>query len=114
MVALSSRRSAGVIDRQRRAVTLRVVGRPEDGTGMIHLGGVSKTYPTGTVALRGVDLDVGPGEIVGLLGPSGAGKSTLLRCVNGLVRPSTGQVHVDGLTVGGDEWRSGRCASARR
>ena len=102
MVALSSRRSAAVIDRQRPAVTLRVVERPENGTGAIHLAGVSKTYPTGTVALSGVHLDVGPGEIVGLLGPSGAGKSTLLRCVNGLVRPSTGQVRVDGLIVDGD------------
>jgi phosphonate transport system ATP-binding protein len=79
------------------------VGRRERGTGIIHLAGISKTYPTGTVALRAVDLDVGPGEIVGLLGPSGAGKSTLLRCVNGLVWPTAGQVRVDGLLVDGDE-----------
>jgi phosphonate transport system ATP-binding protein len=72
-------------------------------TGAIHLAGVSKTYPTGTVALRSVDLAVWAGEIVGLLGPSGAGKSTLLRCVNGLVRPSAGEVQVDGLVVAGNE-----------
>ena len=92
-----------VIDRQRPAVTLRVVERPENGTGSVRLAGVSKTYPTGTVALRSVDLDVSPGEIVALLGPSGAGKSTLLRCVNGLVRPTAGQVRVDGLVLDGDE-----------
>ena len=73
------------------------------GAGTIHLAGVAKTYTGGTVALRGVDLHVGRGEMVGLLGPSGAGKSTLLRCVNGLVRPTTGQVHVDGMTVDSDE-----------
>ena len=75
----------------------------ERRNGAIHLTGVSKTYPTGTAALRDVDLTIGFGEIVGLLGPSGAGKSTLLRCVNGLVRPSAGHVRVDGLRVDGDE-----------
>ena len=72
-------------------------------TGRIHVVGLSKAYPTGTVALRNIDLHVAPGEFVGLLGPSGAGKSTLLRCVNGLVRPTTGQVRVDGLVVDQDE-----------
>jgi ABC-type oligopeptide transport system ATPase subunit len=76
---------------------------PELETGRIHLVGLSKVYPTGTVALRDVDLDVGLGEIVVLLGPSGAGKSTLLRCVNGLVHPTTGEARVDGLVVGRDE-----------
>ncbi|MEZ5093108.1 ATP-binding cassette domain-containing protein [Nocardioides sp.] len=45
-------------------------------------------------ALSGVDLDVGPGELVGLLGPSGAGKSTLLSLLAGLLRPSAGKVFV--------------------
>src|SRR4051812_20640303 len=47
-------------------------------------------------ALRGVDLNVGAGELVGLLGPNGAGKSTLVKIVCGLVRPSSGSVAVDG------------------
>jgi phosphonate transport system ATP-binding protein len=103
VVAASPTRSAAVTERQRPAARVTDVGRPENGTGAIHLAGVSKTYPTGTVALRSVYLDVDVGEIVGLLGPSGAGKSTLLRCVNGLIRPSTGEVRVDGLAVDGDE-----------
>jgi phosphonate transport system ATP-binding protein len=79
-----------------------VAGR-EAGPGTIHLVGVAKTYPTGTTALRSVDLSVERGETVGLLGPSGAGKSTLLRCVNGLVRPTAGCVEVDGVTIDGNE-----------
>jgi phosphonate transport system ATP-binding protein len=81
------------------------VSRSKTGAATIHLVGVSKVYATGTVALWDVDLQVGTGEIVGVLGPSGAGKSTLLRCVNGLVRPTTGQVRVDGLVVDQDESR---------
>jgi ABC-2 type transport system ATP-binding protein len=46
-------------------------------------------------ALRGVDLEVGAGELVGLLGPNGAGKSTLTKIACGLVRPSAGRVEVE-------------------
>ncbi len=48
-------------------------------------------------ALRGVDLEVPKGVIMGLLGPQGAGKSTLLRIVAGLMIPTSGQVRVDGM-----------------
>src|SRR3954452_4797168 len=47
-------------------------------------------------ALKGVDLTVGEGELVGLLGPNGAGKSTLVKIVSGLVHPSSGSVTVGG------------------
>jgi branched-chain amino acid transport system ATP-binding protein len=53
--------------------------------------------------LHGVDLQVGPGELVALLGPNGVGKTTLLRVLSGLERPSGGSIHFDGL----DTTRSG-------
>jgi NitT/TauT family transport system ATP-binding protein len=49
-----------------------------------------------TVALRGIDLDIEPGEFVSLIGPSGCGKSTLLRVIGDLVQPTTGTVQVNG------------------
>ncbi len=55
--------------------------------------------PLETVALRGVDLDVWPGEIVGLIGPTGSGKSTLLQHLNGLLRPQAGTVRVAGMDL---------------
>jgi putative ABC transport system ATP-binding protein len=57
--------------------------------------GLKKTYRMGEAevqALRGVDLDIGEGELVVLLGPSGSGKSTLLNILGGLDRPSAGRV----------------------
>lgn len=55
------------------------------------VAGVRKRYGRHE-ALRGVDLEVGDGELVGLLGPNGAGKSTLTKIACGLVRPTTGDV----------------------
>ncbi|MCC7347119.1 MAG: ABC transporter ATP-binding protein [Variibacter sp.] len=53
---------------------------------------VSKQFSNGTLAIRGVDLDLFDGEFVSLLGPSGCGKSTLLRIIAGLGAPSAGAV----------------------
>jgi len=66
---------------------------------MIHARGLARTYRTrrGEVdAVRGVDLDVAEGEIVGFLGPNGAGKTTTLKVLSGLLYPSSGEVSVDG------------------
>ena len=61
--------------------------------------GLAKRY--GSVeALKGVDLEVGEGELVGLLGPNGAGKSTLVKIAVGLVRPSDGEVEIAGARAG--------------
>lgn len=63
---------------------------------MLELRQLEKRYPTGDLALNGVTLSVGAGEMIGLIGPSGAGKSTLIRCVNRLVQPSGGVIKLDG------------------
>jgi NitT/TauT family transport system ATP-binding protein len=61
-------------------------------TSLVTLRGVSKTFPNGTLALKGFDFDVRAGEFVSLLGPSGCGKSTALRIIAGLSEPSAGEV----------------------
>jgi ABC-type polar amino acid transport system ATPase subunit len=52
-----------------------------------------------TAVLKGVSMQIAPGEIVSILGASGSGKSTLLRCMNGLAPLSGGQLRIDGLNV---------------
>ena len=69
---------------------------------LIHIENVHKSFLMGkeaVQALRGVDLDVMPGEMVCLMGPSGSGKTTLLNIVGGLEEPSRGHVIVDGQNV---------------
>ncbi|WP_405528565.1 ATP-binding cassette domain-containing protein [Streptomyces avidinii] len=63
---------------------------------------------SGTPVVRGVGLDIAPGETVGLLGPNGSGKSSLLRCLAGLRVPDAGTVHYDGLPV--RDWSARRIA----
>lgn len=66
---------------------------------MLQLQNLGKSYKTGDEALKGVNLEIPDGQIVGLIGPSGAGKSTLIRCVNRLVEPTTGKVILNGVDV---------------
>jgi NitT/TauT family transport system ATP-binding protein len=64
---------------------------------VVSLRGVSKEFGKGdVVALRAIDLEVRPGELVSLIGPSGCGKSTLLRIVGDLIEPTQGEVVVNG------------------
>ena len=46
--------------------------------------------------LKGVDLDIAPGEVVGLIGPNGAGKTTLMSCLLGFLKPNAGEISIDG------------------
>jgi len=65
----------------------------------IELEDVSFAYPDGTQALSDVDLRIEPGELVAVVGQNGSGKSTLVRHLNGLLRPTSGRVLLDGLDV---------------
>ena len=65
----------------------------------ISLKGLEKTYANGHQALRGIDLEIQHGEIFALLGPNGAGKSTLIGAICGLVKPTGGTIHIDGLEL---------------
>ncbi len=67
---------------------------------MISLSQVTKRYPGGHEALRGVSLTVETGEMAFITGPSGAGKSTLLKLMAAIERPSSGSVIVNGQNVG--------------
>jgi putative ABC transport system ATP-binding protein len=66
---------------------------------MIELANVSKVYPGGVAALRGVSLDIGERELIAIVGPSGSGKSTMLHLIGTLDAPSAGQVTIDGHDV---------------
>ncbi|MBO8192444.1 ABC transporter ATP-binding protein [Streptomyces oryzae] len=66
---------------------------------IVELTGVTKAYPGGVKALRGVDLVIEPGELTAIVGPSGSGKSTLLNLIGTLDRPSTGRVEITGYDV---------------
>ncbi len=66
---------------------------------MLRLENLEKRYPTGDLALKGIDLEVPKGQVMALIGPSGAGKSTLIRCVNRLIDPTAGKVWLDGTDV---------------
>ena len=65
----------------------------------ISIRSVSKRFPNGFEALKGVSADIAPGSFTVILGPSGAGKSTLLRLLNGLETPTTGEVRIGGELV---------------
>jgi len=72
-------------------------GPREVGASELHLSisGVGKRFG-GVAAVDGVDLDVAPGEAVGIIGPNGAGKSTLLKLIAGIHRPDKGEIRLSG------------------
>lgn len=79
------------------------------GDPVIELRGLCHTYPGGQPALSDVDLTIGQGDYLVLAGRNGAGKTTLARHLNGLLRPSAGQVRLNGADAASQEpWRLAR------
>ena len=72
-----------------------------NGTAIAQLSGVGVRFGRMPV-LRGVDLRIDPGEVVGIVGPNGSGKSTLLRILATLLKPSIGEASVLGARIGSD------------
>ncbi len=66
---------------------------------MIEVKDLHFTYPNGVEALRGVSLTVSDGEFVAIMGQNGAGKTTLVKHFNGLLKPTKGEVLVDGVST---------------
>ena len=66
---------------------------------LLRAEGIVKVYADGTVALKGVDFEVRPGEIQGLLGENGAGKTTLTKIMSGLLHPTAGRIFIGGEPV---------------
>jgi Cu-processing system ATP-binding protein len=69
---------------------------------MIEFARVTKRFGS-TDVLRGVDLSVSSGRVMGLIGPNGAGKTTLIKLLLGLAHPTSGEIRVSGRLVGADE-----------
>lgn len=65
---------------------------------MIRLRGITKSFDRLQV-LRGIDLDIGAGQVVSIVGPSGAGKTTLLQIMGTLDRPDSGTIEIDGTDI---------------
>ena len=83
----------------------------------IRLAGLRKRYGTGEAAvdaLKGVDMTVWPGEVVGLIGPSGSGKSTLLKCLGAVIEPTAGCMELSGETIYDSGWKAADLRALRR
>jgi putative ABC transport system ATP-binding protein len=85
--------------------------RAEEAVGArlgIHIEGLRKRYGSGETAvdaLKGVEMTVRPGEVVGLIGPSGSGKSTLLKCLGAVIEPTAGRMTLGEEVIYDDRWR---------
>ena len=73
----------------------------------IHIENLKKRYGEGETAvdaLKGVDMTIWPGEVVGLVGPSGSGKSTLLKCLGAVIEPTAGRMTLGGQAIFDGKW----------
>ncbi len=66
---------------------------------MIEFINVTKSYAEGNHALRGVSMQIEDGEFAFLVGPSGSGKSTIIKLISGELKPTSGQIHVNGYSL---------------
>lgn len=83
----------------------------------IRIEGLTKRYGVGEAAvdaLKGVDMVIWPGEVVGLVGPSGSGKSTLLKCLGAVIAPTAGKMQLGGQTIFDAEWKIADLRRLRR
>jgi len=83
----------------------------------IEITGLTKRYGVGDAAvdaLKGVDMVIQPGEVVGLIGPSGSGKSTLLKCLGAVIEPTAGRMALAGETIYDDGWKVADLRALRR
>ena len=83
----------------------------------IRIENLVKTYGSGDTAvhaLRGVDMSVAKGEVVGLIGPSGSGKSTLLKCLGAVIEPTSGRMTIGDTVIYDDGWKVGDLRALRR
>ena len=95
---------------------MRGAGAEMGGKG-IHIEGLRKRYGSGDTAvdaLKGVDMRVEPGEVVGLIGPSGSGKSTLLKCLGAVIDPSAGRMTLGDEVIYEDGWKVRDLRALRR
>ncbi len=67
---------------------------------VLEVAGLVKSYKKGEPVLKGLNLEIPAGRIIGLLGPNGCGKSTFIKLVAGLLQPDSGEIRVGGFEVG--------------
>ncbi len=83
----------------------------------IRIEGLKKRYGRGDTAvdaLKGVDMQVAPGEVVGLVGPSGSGKSTLLKCLGAVIEPTAGRMILGDEVIYDGGWKVKDLRALRR
>lgn len=83
----------------------------------IQIENLSKRFgegDTAVFALKDVNMQVAPGEVVGLIGPSGSGKSTLLKCLGAVIDPTAGRMVLDQQVIYDKGWKVGDLSALRR
>lgn len=83
----------------------------------IRIENLGKRFGSGDTAvdaLKNINMEIAPGEVVGLIGPSGSGKSTLLKCLGAVIEPSTGRMYVGDELIYDNDWKIKDLRALRR